>query len=109
MLILSKNVLVKIFIKFIIISIILIFFYIYKNIDFVFYYFLRSNVLLDKAILTFLKYGIRYNFNIIKRYNFYFNINYIYDIFHNDNNKIIIIMPAVFFPPSIKYINSNSN
>lgn len=37
-----------------------------------------------------------------------FNINFIYDIFHNDNNKLIIIMPAQFDPPHIKYINLNT-
>ncbi len=34
-----------------------------------------------------------------------FNIKYIYDIFHNDNNKIIIIMPYEFEPPKIECIN----
>tara|TARA_Y100000389_G_C17446782_1_gene512114 strand:- start:1375 stop:2373 length:999 start_codon:yes stop_codon:yes gene_type:complete len=38
-----------------------------------------------------------------------FDIKYIYDIFHNDNNKIVIIMPPEFNPPNIKYINSNEN
>jgi hypothetical protein len=38
-----------------------------------------------------------------------FDIKYIYDIFHNDNNKIVIIMPQEFNPPNIKYINSNEN
>lgn len=38
-----------------------------------------------------------------------FDIKYLYDIFHNDNNKLIIIMPPVFNPPHIEYINSNLN
>lgn len=38
-----------------------------------------------------------------------FNLKYIYDIFHNDVNKLIIIMPAECKPPHIEYINSNSN
>lgn len=36
-----------------------------------------------------------------------FDIKFIYDIFHNDNNKLIIIMPAQFDPLHIKYINLN--
>ena len=38
-----------------------------------------------------------------------FDIKYIYDIFHNDNNKLIIIMPIEFNPPDIEYINSKLN
>lgn len=38
-----------------------------------------------------------------------FDIKFIYDIFHNDKNKLIIIMPAEFVPPDIKYINSKLN
>jgi hypothetical protein len=40
-----------------------------------------------------------------------FDKKYIYDIFHNDENKLIIIMPAECkpFPPHIEYINYNSN
>lgn len=90
-----------------IIFMILIFFFNYEKIilkylginEINFINFISTSILPEKVILTFLKYGVRNNFNI----------NYIYDIFHNDNNKIIIIMPAEFFPPSIKYINSNSN
>ena len=37
------------------------------------------------------------------------NMKYIYDIFHNDNNKLIIIMPAEFNPPHIEYINDKLN
>lgn len=44
---------------------------------------------------------------IIKSNNF--DMKYIYDIFHNDNNKLIIIMPAEFNPPHIEYINSKLN
>ena len=33
------------------------------------------------------------------------DIKYIYDIFHNDNNKLIIIMPAECDPPKIEYID----
>lgn len=36
-------------------------------------------------------------------------MEYIYDIFHNDNNKLIIIMPSECHPPHIEYINSKSN
>jgi len=36
-------------------------------------------------------------------------MKYIYDIFHNDNNKLIIIIPAEFNPPHIQYINSKLN
>lgn len=38
-----------------------------------------------------------------------FNTKYIYDIFHNDENKLIIVMPAESDPPNIEYIHSNSN
>ena len=38
-----------------------------------------------------------------------FDMKYIYDIFHNDNNKLIIIMPAEFDPPHIEYINVKLN
>ena len=38
-----------------------------------------------------------------------FDIKYIYDIFHNDNNKLIIIMPAEIDPPHIEYINVKLN
>jgi hypothetical protein len=38
-----------------------------------------------------------------------FDMKYIYDIFHNDNNKLIIIMPAEFDPPPIEYISSKMN
>ena len=38
-----------------------------------------------------------------------FDIKYIYDIFHNDINKLIIIMPAELNPPHIEYINSKLN
>lgn len=38
-----------------------------------------------------------------------FDIKYIYDIFHNDNNKLIIIMPNEITPPNIKYIDSKIN
>ena len=37
------------------------------------------------------------------------NMKYIYDVFHNDNNKLIIIMPAEFNPPHIEYINVKLN
>ena len=47
------------------------------------------------------------NLNTIN--NVKFHIKYIYDIFHNDNNKLIIIMPAECNPPHIEYINSKSN
>lgn len=36
-------------------------------------------------------------------------MEYIYDIFHNDNNKLIIIMPAEIDPPDIEYINDKMN
>ena len=44
-------------------------------------------------------------------YIIYINMNmkYIYDILHNDNNKLIIIMPAEFNPPHIEYIKSKLN
>lgn len=35
-----------------------------------------------------------------------FDMKYIYDIFHNDNNKLVIIMPAEFKPPSIEYLHN---
>lgn len=38
-----------------------------------------------------------------------FDIKYIYDIFHNDNNRLIIIMPAEFSAPNISYIDTNLN
>jgi len=38
-----------------------------------------------------------------------FDMKYIYDIFHNDNNKLIIIMPAEIEPPHIEYIHVNLN
>lgn len=44
---------------------------------------------------------------IIKSNNF--DMKYIYDIFHNDNNNLIIIMPAEFTPPHIEYISSKLN
>ena len=44
----------------------------------------------------------------IKKNNI-FDMKYIYDIFHNDNNKLIIIIPAEIDPPNIKYITSKSN
>lgn len=34
-----------------------------------------------------------------------FDIKYIYDVFHNDNNKIVVIMPSECQPPEIKYMN----
>ena len=37
------------------------------------------------------------------------DMKYIYDVFHNDNNKLIIIMPAEFNPPHIEYINVKLN
>ena len=33
-----------------------------------------------------------------------FNKRYIYDIFHSDVNKLVIIMPADITPPRIRYI-----
>ena len=36
-------------------------------------------------------------------------MKYIYDVFHNDNNKLIIIMPAECNPPLINYIYRKSN
>ena len=38
-----------------------------------------------------------------------FDLKYIYDIFHNDSNKLIIVMPAEFNPPHIEYVNSKLN
>ena len=32
-----------------------------------------------------------------------FDIKYVYDIFHNDNNKVIIVMPPECKPPTIKH------
>lgn len=38
-----------------------------------------------------------------------FDIKYIYDIFHNDNNKLIIIMPNEITPPNIKFMDAKIN
>jgi hypothetical protein len=37
-----------------------------------------------------------------------FDMKYIYDVFHNDMNNLIIIMPAESYPPTIEYINSKT-
>ena len=37
------------------------------------------------------------------------NSKLLYDIYHNDNNKLIIIIPAEINPPHIEYITSNLN
>lgn len=57
----------------------------------------------SKILAAFIKIFL-YTMNIMN-----FNLKYIYDIFHNDENKLIIIMPAECNPPNIKYINSNLN
>jgi len=38
-----------------------------------------------------------------------FDLKYIYDIFHNDSNKLIIVMPAELNPQHIEYVNSKLN
>ena len=46
---------------------------------------------------------------IINSQKQHFDLKYIYDVFHNDNNKLIIIMPAECNPPLINYIYHKSN